>query len=88
MMTQRRLNLLAEALEVEGALARLTTIIIDCVLAPGELSHLTTVLGGGAAPSPKNFYFNEEGFNDDDIRAIAEMLEARAEEDSTYCRKS
>jgi len=36
MMTQRRLNLLAEALEVEGALARLATSIIDCVLAPGE----------------------------------------------------
>lgn len=47
-------------------------------LLPGHMSTLTKVLAGGVAPSFEQFYFNEGGFNEDDMISLAHMVETRA----------
>lgn len=78
-VTQERLNLLAGALQVDGALAALKTLEIDSDLAPLALrqSQLTAVLASGAAPSLQFFYFNESGLDEGDLISIVDMVEAR-----------
>lgn len=49
-MTQAHVNLLAGALERDGALAGLRTLLIYCTL-PGRLSFFTRELARGATPS-------------------------------------
>ena len=78
-LTQERLDLLAGALQVDGALAALRTLEIDPAFQSRALSQsqLTTVLGSGAAPSLQLFYFDETGLDEGDWSSIADMVEAR-----------
>jgi hypothetical protein len=74
-MTQERSNLLAGALEVEGALAALTYLRIDFPLRPSKPAKLTGALKGGAAPHLEHLsiLLNEE----EDMEFVVAMLEAR-----------
>jgi len=76
-MTQAHLNLLAGALEVNGALVRLSTLQVYCTL-PRGLSMLARVLAGGTAPLLQDLYFDASGSNKTDMTSIADMIEARA----------
>lgn len=79
-ITQEHLELLAGALQVEGALPYLRTLYVNYTFSydNAHFSTLVRVLAGGIAPSLEKFYFNEAGFNEDDYSSLADMVEARA----------
>jgi hypothetical protein len=77
-MTQQGLDLLAGALEADGALPKLRVLVIACALPPGGLSKLAIALAGGTAPSLRIFHFDATECNEDDLGSIADMLESRA----------
>ncbi len=66
-MTQAHVNLLAGALERDGALAGLRTLLIYCTL-PGRLSFFTRELARGAAPLLQRFFFDDRGRLTDGVK--------------------
>ena len=76
-LTQERVNLLAGALEVDGALPALRCLTLDCIVTPGDLSRLMRALTGGTAPLLRHLSLTVDGVIDSDMESIADMLEAR-----------
>ena len=75
-MTQGRSNLLAGALEVEGALPELTELDLNSRLAPDGLVKVAGALKGGAAPLLRKLRLAL--YKRDGLESITGMLEARA----------
>lgn len=78
-LTQERWNLLAGALEkdrVLRVLPALRTLNIICRLNFGALSRLTRALARGSAPHLQNLTLYWGEVLDDDLAAIADMIEA------------
>ena len=73
-LTQEESDLLAQALEKDGALRALK---IHCSLAHGGYSKFARALARGTAPQLQDLSFSFLG-NTDDMDAVADMLEARA----------
>lgn len=61
-MTAERFNMLAEALEVDGALAKLTTLDFKCPISPGTISILIKALAGATSAFWVQVYAEKPGF--------------------------
>lgn len=71
-LTRERLNILAGALETNGALAGLTELHINCTLMPGGLPMLTRALGRGTSRLLDRISFHCDGVTGSDMESIAD----------------
>lgn len=76
-VAEERLDILARALEVDGALPA-QTLSVTFYSTPGVLCRLTRALVGGALPILQHFRLTQAKITDDDRFLEADMLERRA----------
>ena len=77
-LADAQVNLLAGALEVDGALPALTAFSVECSLGPGGPSKLARALKVGTAPRLRHLNLAWGRYLESDRNIIADMLEARA----------
>lgn len=75
-MTQEQLDLLAGALEFDGALPGLKSFVVECDWPTHGVPKLARALAGGTSPLLK--HLSLRWGDDDDLDSLADMLEARA----------
>ena len=64
------------ALEIDGALPVLAVMSVLCYLGPGGIPRLARALANGTAPQLQDFHI--ENCENNDLEALADMMEARA----------
>lgn len=78
-VTSERIDLLAGALEVEGALTSLQSLVANFPATPGaSVSKLARTLRGGPAPLLEHFDVRFAGLSEEHFNLLADMVEARA----------
>lgn len=77
-VTAERSNLLAGALEKDGALSALSILNLHCTFAPGEFLKVARALKGGNSPLLQQICLRGTDFTELDLASFADMLETRA----------
>jgi hypothetical protein len=77
-MTQEGVDLLARALESDGALPKLQALMVHCGKTPVALSKVTKALASGTSPLLEDLCLLWDDHCENDLDVITDMLEGRA----------